>query len=179
MLKRSSTSDTSVVEVIAMSGFDKALAYAVPPACQAELKVGSLVRIPLRRRSELGVVTRFGTDQEVPPGKLKMLFEIVQPYPVMPPDLMQLFRWCQQYYNATPEAILETMIPACIRKGMQVKKRCYISAGKAPTAEELAALENAHPSRLSCCAISVSNRSHSREPMCSSKLRSAPRRARA
>ena len=97
MPDRSSTSDTTIVEVIAMSGFDKALAYAVPSACQADLKVGSLVRIPLRRRSELGVVTRFGTDQEVPPGKLKMLFEIVQPYPVMPPDLMQLFRWCQQY----------------------------------------------------------------------------------
>jgi primosomal protein N' (replication factor Y) len=145
MHKRSSKLDKTIVEVIAMSGFDKALAYAVPPACQADLKVGSLVRVPLRRRSELGVVTRFGTNQEVPPGKLKMLFEIVQPFPVMPSDLMQLFRWCQQYYNATPEAILETMIPAAIRKGMQAKKRCYISAGKAPTAEELAALEKRAP----------------------------------
>ena len=87
MHNRNNKVDTTIVEVIAMSGFDKALAYAVPSACQADLKVGSLVRIPLRRRSELGVVTRFGTDQEVPPGKLKMLFEIVQPYPVMPPDL--------------------------------------------------------------------------------------------
>ncbi|MBT4757547.1 MAG: primosomal protein N' [Opitutae bacterium] len=145
MHKRSSKLDKTIVEVIAMSGFDKELAYAVPPACQADLKVGSLVRVPLRRRSELGVVTRFGTNQEVPPGKLKMLFEIVQPFPVMPSDLMQLFRWCQQYYNATPEAILETMIPAAIRKGMQAKKRCYISAGKAPTAEELAALEKRAP----------------------------------
>ena len=115
-----------------------------PPA-RRHIKVGSLVRIPLRRRSELGVVTRFGTEQEVPPGKLKMLFEIVQPYPVMPPDLMKLFRWLQQYYSSTPEAILETMIPACIRKGMQVKKRRYISAGKAPTADELAALEKRAP----------------------------------
>ncbi|MFQ3223987.1 MAG: primosomal protein N' (replication factor Y) [Lentimonas sp.] len=145
MLKHSGQSDTRIVEIIAMSGFDKSLAYAVPPACQADIKVGSLVRIPLRRRSELGVVTRFGTEQEVPPGKLKMLFEIVQPYPVMPPDLMKLFRWLQQYYSATPEAILETMIPACIRKGMQVKTRRYISAAKAPTAEELAALEKRAP----------------------------------
>ncbi len=120
MPDRSSASDTTIVEVIAMSGFDKALAYAVPSVCQANSKVGSLVRIPLRRRSELGVVTRFGTAQEVPPGKLKLLFETVQPYPAMPPDLMKLFRWLQQYYSATPEAILETMIPACIRKGMQV-----------------------------------------------------------
>ena len=98
--------DTTIVEVIALSGFDKALAYAVPPTCQEALKLGSLVRIPLRRRSELGVVLRFGTEQVVPPGKLKMLFELVQPYPVLPPDLMELFRWAQQYYAATPESIL-------------------------------------------------------------------------
>ena len=62
--------DTAIVEVIALSGFDRALAYAVPPTCHERIKVGSLVRIPLRRRSELGVVLRFGTEQIVPPGKL-------------------------------------------------------------------------------------------------------------
>jgi primosomal protein N' (replication factor Y) len=137
--------DTAIVEVIALSGFDKALAYAVPPTCQETIKAGSLVRIPLRRRSELGVVLRFGTEQVVPPGKLKMLFELVQPYPVLPPDLMELFRWGQQYYAATPEAILEAMIPAAIRKGMKSKTRLYISKGKAPTAEELAALDKRAP----------------------------------
>lgn len=101
MPKLKPSHDTAVVEVIALSGFDKALAYAVPPTCKATLKVGSLVRIPLRRRSELGVVLRFGTEQVVPPGKLKMLFEVVQPYPVLPPDLIELFRWAQQYYAAT------------------------------------------------------------------------------
>lgn len=134
-----------VVEVIALSGFDKALAYAVPPACQEKIQLGSLVRIPLRRRSELGVVTRFGTEQVVPPGKLKMLFEIVQDYPVMPPDLMELYRWALRYYASTPESVLETMIPAAIRKGMKPKSRCYLSAGKAPTTEELAQLEQRAP----------------------------------
>lgn len=145
MPKLKPSHDTAVVEVIALSGFDKALAYAVPPTFKATLKVGSLVRIPLRRRSELGVVLRFGTEQVVPPGKLKMLFEVVQPYPVLPPDLIELFRWAQQYYAATPEAILETMIPAAIRKGMKSKTRRYISKGKAPTAEALEALEKRAP----------------------------------
>ncbi|HAV12690.1 MAG TPA: primosomal protein N', partial [Opitutae bacterium] len=137
--------DTRVVEVIALSGFDKELAYAVPPTCQNTVQVGSLVRIPLRRRSELGVVTRFGTDQVVPPGKLKMFYEVVQDYAVLPPDLMELYRWAMRYYASTPEAVLETMIPAAIRKGMKPKTRRYISAGKAPTAEELATLEKRAP----------------------------------
>jgi len=133
--------ESHLVEVIALSGFDQALAYAVPPTCQGEIMVGALVRIPLRRRSELGVVMRFGSEQVVPPGKLKMLYEVVQPYPVLPPDLMALFRWTQQYYASTPEAILEAMVPAAIRKGMQVKKRLYLSAGATPNSEEMEALE--------------------------------------
>jgi primosomal protein N' (replication factor Y) len=149
MPKHKSNHDTTVVEVIALSGFDKALAYAVPATCQLELKIGSLVRIPLRRRSELGVVTRLGTDQVVPPGKLKMLFEVVQPYPVLPPDLMDLFYWVRQYYAASTEAILETMIPAAIRKGMKPKKRRYISKGKAPTSIELVTLEKCAPKQAS------------------------------
>ena len=121
----------------------------MPVTCQLELKIGSLVRIPLRRRSELGVVARLGTDQVVPPGKLKMLFEVVQPYPVLPPDLMDLFYWVRQYYAASSEAILETMIPAAIRKGMKPKKRRYISKGKAPTAIELVTLEKRAPKQAS------------------------------
>ena len=149
MPKHKSNHDTTVVEVIALSGFDKALAYAVPATCQLDLKIGSLVRVPLRRRSELGVVARLGTDQVVPPGKLKMLFEVVQPYPVLPPDLMDLFYWVRQYYAASSEAILETMIPAAIRKGMKPKKRRYISKGKAPTAIELVTLEKRAPKQAS------------------------------
>lgn len=148
MVHSSDRGDTAIVEVIALSGFDKALAYAVPPTCGEALQLGSLVRIPLRRRSELGVVTRLGTEQVIPPGKLKMLFEVVQPYPVLPPDLMELFRWAQQYYAATPEAILETMIPAAIRKGMKPKTRRYITKGKAPTEAELMALQKRAPKQV-------------------------------
>lgn len=134
-----------IVEVIAMSGFDKALAYAVPAACQPAIKLGSLVRIPLRRRSELGVVTRFGSEQVVPAGKLKMLFEIVQDYPVLPPDLMQLYRWALRYYASSPESVLETMIPAAIRKGMKAKSRCYLALGQLPTETEWSELEKRAP----------------------------------
>jgi primosomal protein N' (replication factor Y) len=90
-------------------------------------------------------VTRFGTDQVVPPGKMKMLFEVVQPYPVLPPDLMELYNWARQYYAATPEAILEAMIPSAIRKGMKPKTRRYIAKGKAPTTEELEVLQRRAP----------------------------------
>ncbi len=134
-----------MVEVIPLSGFNKALAYAVPPTCVKGVRVGSLVRIPLRRRSELGVVTKLGSDQEIPPGKLKMLYEVVQDYPVLTPDLLDLFHWAQRYYATSPEAMLEAMIPTAIRRGMKPKTRLYIAAGREPAASDWEALETRAP----------------------------------
>ena len=139
------SSPASLVEVIPLSGFNKALAYAVPPTCDGVLQLGSLVRIPLRRRSELGVVTQLGSSQVIPPGKLKMLYEVVQDYPVLTPDLLALYRWAQRYYATSPEAMLEAMIPTAIRRGMKPKTRRYVAMGQRPTAEEWAALERRAP----------------------------------
>lgn len=133
------------VEVIPLSGFDTVLAYAVPPAVQGYIKVGSLVRIPLRRRSELGVVLSLETSQVIPPGKLKMLYEVVQDYPVLTPELIQLYDWAQHYYACSPEAILEAMIPPAIRRGMRPKKRRYLKAGAMPDSKTLVALEKRAP----------------------------------
>ena len=95
----------NLLEVIPLSGFNKALAYAVPPTCATTVKLGSLVRIPLRGRSELGVVIQLGSSQDIAPGKLKMLYEVVQEYPVLTADLLQLYHWAQKYYATTPEAM--------------------------------------------------------------------------
>ena len=135
----------TIVEVVPLSGFDKALAYAVPPAAQPQIAVGSLVRIPLRRRSELGVVLRTGSHQEIPPGKLKMLYEVVQDFPVLTVELIELFHWARHYYATSPEAVLEAMIPPAIRRGMRPKTRRYLAPGTAPDPEALAALEKRAP----------------------------------
>lgn len=145
MAEMKKSTPTSIVEVVAFSGFDKALAYAVPPAFRGEVVPGSLVRVPLRRRSELGVVLRLGTDQSIPPGKLKMLYEVVQEYPVLTAELLDLFRWAVRYYASSPEAVLEAMIPAAIRRGMKPKKLRYMAAGASPSADELVQLEKRAP----------------------------------
>ncbi len=138
-------SDTEIVEVIAISGLDKALAYKVPAQFRNSLQVGSLVSIPLRRRTELGIVARFGTNQEIPIIKLKSVIEVVQPHPVLPLDLMQLFHWAKNYYASNAETILEAIIPATIRKGMQAKTRRYLSIKKVPTDESWVALKRRAP----------------------------------
>ena len=137
--------DTAVVEVIAISGFDKTLVDSIPETCRPNLKIGSLVRIPIRHRKELAIVTQLGSKQKIPLAKLKAVFEVVQPYPVMPLELMKLFRWAQRYYSVTPEIILETMIPAVIRKGAKAKVRRYLSIEKVLTNQEMVNLEKRAP----------------------------------
>ncbi|MGK0456996.1 MAG: primosomal protein N' (replication factor Y), partial [Zhongshania aliphaticivorans] len=145
MSNQNLANDMEIVEVIAISGLDKVLAYKVPSHCRGSVKVGSLVSIPLRMRKELGIVTQFGTNEEIPLGKLKPIIEIVQPYPVLSPDLMQLFRWAQRYYSVNAEAILESIIPAAIRRGMQVKTRRYLSIQQMPASEAMVTLKKRAP----------------------------------
>lgn len=134
-----------VVEVVPFSGFDKALAYAVPSKYTQQIALGTLVRMPLRRRSELGVVTRLSTDQVLPPGKLKMLYSVVQPYPVMTAELIELYRWALRYYATTPEALLEAMIPTAIRRGMQPKTQYFLRIGRVPVKDEMETLKRRAP----------------------------------
>ncbi len=134
-----------IVEVVPLSGFNKALAYQIPQACRNDVCLGSLVRIPLRHRSELGVVTQLGTKQEISPNKLKTFYGLVQDCPVLTSDLLKLYYWAQSYYACSPEAMLEAMIPAAIRRGMKPKMRRYIAIGQMPSKEDWAALKKRAP----------------------------------
>lgn len=138
-------SDTKIVEVIAISGLDKALAYKVPILCQESLEIGSLVSIPLRHRKELGIVAKLGTNQKIPIEKLKSIIDVVQPYPVLSQDLMQLFRWAQHYYSANAEVMLEAIIPAAIRRGMRPKARRYLSIRQMPVGDDWTKLNKCAP----------------------------------
>ena len=115
-----SQSALGVVEVTALSGFDKALAYRVPPKLATSLQLGMLVRVPLRGRTELGIVTALSSQQSIAPARLKLIYDCVQEQPVMTPDLMALYQWALVYYIATPESMFEAMIPAAIRRGMRL-----------------------------------------------------------
>lgn len=137
--------DQTIVEVITLSGFDKPLAYKIPLQFRNSIRVGSLVRIPLRRRQELGIIGQIGSNQEIPIGKLKQVIEVVQPYPVLSPDLIQLFRWAQSYYSASAETILEAIIPAAVRRGMQSKRCRHLSIRQMPSDEEWSILKKRAP----------------------------------
>ncbi len=145
---KKSQQKATIVEVIPLAGFDAQLAYKVPPFLEEKILKGLLVRIPLRNQSELGVVIQIGTEQEVPPNKLKSILEIVQPYPVLTEDLFRLFKWCVSYYASNYESVLESMIPSFVRKGMRSKQKKMLSFNKSIDAELVKSLEKKAPKQF-------------------------------
>jgi primosomal protein N' (replication factor Y) len=110
-----------LARVLPISGFEKLLDYRVPPTIENTLKLGCLVRIPIRNRQELGVVLEFPETGQFPPEKLKQITQQVMEYPALTPDSTKLMNWMHDYYGAGYESILETFIPAAVRKGMGQK----------------------------------------------------------
>ena len=111
-----------IVGVHPLAGFDKVLHYRVPPALAGSVEVGSLVRMPILGGVRLGLVGEVGPPANFPVERLKALTDVVYPFPALTPELLQLARWMARYYACGVDAIIETMIPAAVRRGAAVKQ---------------------------------------------------------
>ena len=117
-----------LVEVILLTGLDSRLVYRARAVLPRALEVGDLVRVPLLNRTELGVVARQGTSQQVDASKIKDVLELVREQPVLTPELLGLAEWMHSYYAAPMESVLETMIPVAVRRGAKSRTRKYLRA---------------------------------------------------
>ena len=122
--------DGTLVEVMPLSGMERALTYRLPSRLQGLVQPGCLVRVPLRGGAKLGVVERLGSTEDVPIEKIKFVLELLFPEPILTPDLLALARWLGAYYLASPEAVFETMIPAPARAGMPARMERWVRAGR-------------------------------------------------
>ena len=137
--------DRSIVEVIPLGGLGKALAYAVPRTLREEVELGRLVRIPLRKRSEMGVISRLGTDQQLPREKLRLIQRMVYAFPVLTPDLFELAAWMKDYYATSAAAVYEALIPAALRREAKPKLNTFLKLGQHVDEAAFAALQRRAP----------------------------------
>ena len=114
------------VTVVPITGMDKVLGYKVPAGMLDQVWIGSLVSVPLLRRSELGIVKKLEAPGDYPLNKLKYISSVIYPRPVLTPDLLRLADWIQKYYAVSAASIFEAMIPSFVRKGKGRKSLSYI-----------------------------------------------------
>ena len=136
-----------IVGVHPLAGFDKLLHYKVPEELRSASVVGSLVRVPVGRSTCLGVIGTVGPPRDFPVDRLKMLMEVVYPFPALTRDLLELARWMAGYYAAPLDTVIESMIPAAVRRGMRIKERRLISVAAKLSQEDLSALARRAPSQ--------------------------------
>lgn len=134
--------------VMPLSGVGRALAYKVDEQLGPKVSVGSLVRIPLGNRSELGVVVKKGDDGEFDRSRLKQIYGMEQPFPVVGEDGLKLARWMAGYYSCGMEQVLEVMIPRAVRRGMGQKKERFIQLASDLDPEILKTLTKRAPKQM-------------------------------
>ncbi|MDQ8201555.1 primosomal protein N' [Pelagicoccus sp. SDUM812003] len=137
--------DDTVVCVWLVAGFDKPLHYRVPASMREMAKPGVLARVPLGRRQSIGLIVEAGCEPDLPLMNLKLVMDLVFPTPIMTPPLLRLAAWLRQYYGASIQNVLETMIPGPVRQGMRAKMEKWVSAAEKLDAEGLASLRKRAP----------------------------------
>jgi primosomal protein N' (replication factor Y) (superfamily II helicase) len=133
------------VGVHPLAGFDRLLHYSVPEDLREGLRVGSLVRVPVRRQLHLGVVGEIGSPDDFPAERLKPVAQLVYPFPALTPDLVALARWMGAYYAAPLDAVIEAMLPAAVRRGANLKLERLLGLGERLPPAELARLGRRAP----------------------------------
>lgn len=141
------------VGVHPLAGFDNLLHYKVPETLRATLQVGSLVRIPIMNRFHLGIVAEFSAPKDFPVERCKPLAGLVYPFPALPPDLLSLAKWMSAYYAAPLDSIIETMLPAAVRKAAALKQEKLLAVARPLDAVEEAALAKRAPAQAKVYAF--------------------------
>src|SRR5215471_236141 len=85
---------------------DRAFTYALNGEVPG---VGCRVLVPFRNEKLAGVVVRVHDD--APPVEAKPLITILDPEPILSPELLDLAQWIAQYYIAPLGEVLRTMLP--------------------------------------------------------------------
>jgi len=134
-----------IVGVHPLAGFDKLLHYRVPESLRGSVVVGSLVRIPVVNALKLGIVGEIGPPVDFPVERLKLIAQVVYPFPALPSDLLGLARWMARYYACGLDLIIETMIPVAVRRGAGLKQEKLLALATRLSPEELAVLERRAP----------------------------------
>lgn len=139
------SSGEAIISVWPLAGFDKVLHYRAPGRLREALQPGALVRMPVGHTQRIGVVRELDVIADVPAARLKYISAVVHAHPVLTPDLIALAEWMTAYYGATREQVVESMVPAPVRRGGRARIEKYLAVGKAIPGEELERLRRRAP----------------------------------
>ena len=113
-------------------GIDRLLDYSIPARLRPLLRVGQLVKVPLGRsnRGTKGYVVSIHATTTYP--RIKPISSIEDDRVLVPPKLMELARWMSRYYVTPLGTVLDSVIPAAVKKqiGIGYSKMVRLAKGR-------------------------------------------------
>ncbi len=99
---------------------EQILTYRVPVRLAGVIRVGQRVRAPLGRGDKLASGYCVRVDRSAPEGldpmRIKELFEILDPIPLIDSRMLELTRWLAEYYACSWGQALDAAVPAGVKK---------------------------------------------------------------
>ncbi|MCI5779360.1 MAG: primosomal protein N' [Lentisphaeria bacterium] len=137
-----------IAKVITDLALDREFDYLVPPGHESEYAVGGAVKVPFGRASRSGYILSFSERSDFDPAKLRMLEGPAADRADIPPNLVALGKWIAEYYCASQEHAIRTLLPAAVRNGKVRERKCrvYFVPDHAAAAKYLA--DHAEDARL-------------------------------
>ncbi|MBO5307860.1 MAG: primosomal protein N' [Lentisphaeria bacterium] len=105
-----------IAKVIIDLALDKEFDYLIPAELEKEVKVGTMVTVPFGKSFREGYVLNLAETASFT-GKIKPLSGICHTRAHIPENLITLGKWMAEYYCATQEQSIRTLLPAAVRSG--------------------------------------------------------------
>ena len=107
-----------IARVITDIALDREFDYLVPAALEKDIRVGSSVEVPFGSSRRNGYVLELAEKSEYSSGgRLKEISGFSPRRAHIPEKLITLGKWMAEYYCATQEHAIRTLLPAAVRSG--------------------------------------------------------------
>ncbi|MCL5005025.1 MAG: primosomal protein N' [Acidobacteria bacterium] len=105
---RSPYAPPALVNVAVLAAIRHPLTYSLPESL--EVRVGQRLLVPLGARRVFGIA--LGTAPPPPPGiQVREVLRVIDPEPLLSPELLTLGLWIAEYYLAPPGEVFRAMLP--------------------------------------------------------------------
>ncbi len=89
--------------------------YLPPAECPAPLRAGQRLLVEFARRQVVAVLVEVAQSSELPTDKLKPALRLLDPEPLLPPELLRLLGWAVSYYHHGPGEVYPAALPLALR----------------------------------------------------------------
>jgi primosomal protein N' (replication factor Y) (superfamily II helicase) len=98
--------------------------YLIPRELEADVEVGSRVKVPFATRQVLGSVTAL--LEQSPHTNLRTIVKVIGRQALLTPRVLNLARWIAEYYCCPLEVALKSVLPDSVRKEQPGWRECLV-----------------------------------------------------